>query len=441
MSAMHKYSKALVVGCGRSGRAAEAMLRSEGCTVFSICQETTPNYSYEGIHFDPDVAIVSPGFSLEHPWITDLVARGIPLLSELELGWSRRHCPVIAVTGSNGKSTVVKWIVEALAKAGKTAVPCGNYGFPVCAAAMLSEVPDWLVIEVSSFQLETVREFRPEIGLLLNVLPNHLDRHGSLEAYRDMKLRLFANMRESDTAILPYEFFQGLEKPERFFPNPGKKGSMGRKTFGAEPGADFCFSSGKVGDVDLTGTRFDNPVLGLAGSAVAAVCSACGVPARAMEEAARDFIPLPHRTALVAEIDGVRYVDDSKATNLAAMCAAVEMCPGKVHLIAGGRAKEHDFSLAKDLLAQRVSRLYLIGEASGAMQAAWGDAVRCDSCGTLQAAVTAARKQAKPGETVLLSPACTSFDQFRDFNERGECFSAAVRGLMQRDAELENRVV
>ncbi len=423
---MHKYSKALVVGCGRSGLAAEALLRSEGVAVVSICQEITPDYRYEDLHFDPDVAVVSPGFSLTHPWIKDLIARGIPLLSELELGWSRRHCPVIAVTGSNGKSTVVKWIVDALAQAGQKAVPCGNYGFPVCGAVMLHDVPDWLVIEVSSFQLETVQEFRPEIGLLLNVLPNHLDRHGNMDAYRDLKLRLFENMTETDTAVVPFELTPGI----------GKKLPKPSKTFGAEPAADFHYQDGRIGDINLSGTRFANEILGVAGAAVAAVCSACGIPPAAIEASARVFEPLPHRTALVAEIDGVKYVDDSKATNLVAMCAAVRMCSGKVHLIAGGRPKETDFSLAKDLLAQRVSHLYLIGEASGMMQAAWGDAVRYSSCGTLEKAVIAAQKQALPGDTVLLSPACTSFDQFRDFNERGDCFAAAVRGLVGNDANV-----
>ncbi len=426
--AVHKYKKALVVGCGRSGKAAEALLRSEDCETLSLDESVSDfsDFKSQVSSFCPDVAIISPGFSLKHPWIKDLMERGIPLLSELELGWSRRHCPVIAVTGSNGKSTVVKWIAEALAQAGQTAVPCGNYGFPVCAAVMLPKTPDWLVIEVSSFQLETVHEFRPEIGLLLNVLPNHLDRHGTMEAYRNLKLRLFENMQKTDTAVVPFDLF----------PNIGRKPSNGWKTFGTEQGADFQYSDGWVGEINLTGTRFANEILGVAGAAVAAVCAACGVPAAAVEASARGFEPLPHRTALVAEIDGVQYVDDSKATNLVAMCAAVKMCSGKVHLIAGGRPKESDFSLAKDLLAQRVSHLYLIGEASGAMQAAWGDAVRCDSCGTLENAVIAAQKQAKPGETVLLSPACTSFDQFRDFNERGDCFAAAVRGLSGKDGSV-----
>ncbi len=452
--AVHKYKKALVVGCGRSGRAAESLLRSEGCETLSLDESTTDfsDFRFQVSNFLPETAVVSPGFSLKHPWIKDLMERGIPLLSELELGWSRRRCPVIAVTGSNGKSTVVKWIAEALAQAGQKAVPCGNYGFPVCDAVMLPETPDWLVIEVSSFQLETVHEFRPEIGLLLNVLPNHLDRHGTMEAYRDLKFRLFENMTATDTAILPFDFFPifgGFRSVGTVFGGDGAPPSnttlktinvsaVKLKTFGTEQGADFRYLDGRIGEINLNGTRFANEILGVAGAAVAAVGAACGIPPSAVEVSARTFVPLPHRTALVAEIDGVQYVDDSKATNMVAMCAAVKMCSGKVHLIAGGRPKESDFSLAKDLLAQRVSHLYLIGEASGAMQAAWGDAVRCDSCGTLENAVIAAQKQAKPGETVLLSPACTSFDQFRDFNERGDCFAAAVRRLSGKDGSVSN---
>jgi len=426
---MHKYKSALVLGCGRSGMAAEALLRSEGTTVFSICQERTPDYQYDDIHFDPEVAIMSPGFSLEHPWVKDLVDRGIPLLSEMELGWSRRHCPVIAVTGSNGKSTVVKWIADALAHAGKVGVPCGNYGLPVSAAVMMHDVPDWLVIEVSSFQLETIEQFHPSIGVLLNVLPNHLDRHGDMETYRALKLRLFESMRESSTAILPFSFFQTLEETTVPFSADDTV-----KTFGAEEGADVRFEDGKVGEIDLSGTYFDNEVLGAAAAAVTAVSEACGLPPEALEASARTFEPLPHRMERVAEIDGVTFIDDSKATNLAGMCAAMRMASGPIHLIAGGRAKETDLSFAKDLLVQHVSRLYLIGEASEAMQAAWADSVECLPCETLEKAVSAAAESAEPGDTVLLSPACTSFDQFCSFSERGELFVREVGRLKSEDA-------
>jgi UDP-N-acetylmuramoylalanine--D-glutamate ligase len=289
---------------------------------------------------------------------------------------------------------------------------------------MLPEVPDWLVVEVSSFQLETVQEFHPQIGVLLNVLPNHLDRHGDMETYRALKLRLFENMTGSGTAILPFELFQTLEE---IFPEVGKI------SFGTEEGADYRFVDGKVGKIDFSGTYFDNEVLGAAAAAVTAVGEACGLPAEALERSARSFEPLAHRMQTVAQIGGVRFVDDSKATNLAAMCAALRMSRGRVHLIAGGRAKENDFSFAKDLLEQRVSRLYLIGEASTAMQSAWEGCVECIPCQTLERAVAVAWEYAAPGDTVLLSPACTSFDQFGSFAERGDVFARAAACLTDGD--------
>lgn len=413
---MHKYKRVLILGAGRSGRAADTLLCAEGIET-RILDEKTPGLSdfrFQISDFHPDTAVVSPGFALTHPWVQDLQKSSVPLISELELGWSRRKSRTIAVTGSNGKSTVVKWIADTLNVSGQPAVACGNYGFPVSAAVMQSPPPDWLVIEVSSFQLETVREFRPDIGVLLNVLPNHLDRHGSMNTYRALKLKLFARQTKDDIAIVPVGFAGDVP---------------GAATFGA--GGDYPYADGRAGPADLRGTYFSNDVLGPSAAAVAAVCEACGLPPSALEASARAFRPLPHRMETVAEAGGVRFIDDSKATNLAAMCAAVRMCsgPGRIHLIAGGRSKEADFSLAKDLLAQRVSRLYLIGEASGMMQAAWEDAVTCVPCGTLEKAVSAARGCIEPGDTVLLSPACTSFDQFRDFNERGEAFARAAGRL------------
>ncbi len=422
---MHTFGKALVLGNGGSGRAAAALLRSENTEVL-VADENSHDFSgfqVDVADFQPQVAVVSPGFSLNHPWLVELQRRGIALLSELELGWSRFGGRTLAVTGSNGKSTAVKWLAEALTLAGQPAVPCGNYGLPVSEAVMRPDPPDWLVIEISSFQLETVQRFRPDVGVLLNVLPNHLDRHGNLQAYRALKMRLFENCAGGDAVIVP---MAGKREPDF---------SDGWKTFGTEEGADYRFADGKVGAVDLRGTCFDNEVLGAAAAAVVAAGEACGVPPRVLEASARSFKPLPHRLQTVAQINGVRFIDDSKATNLAAMCAALRMVQGPVHLIAGGRAKETDLSFAKDLLAQRVAQLYLIGEASSAMHSAWADTVSCLSCGTLEKAVAAAWKQAGPGEPVLLSPGCTSFDQFCSFAERGEAFVRAVECLMPESAE------
>jgi UDP-N-acetylmuramoylalanine--D-glutamate ligase len=300
---------------------------------------------------------------------------------------------------------------------------------------MMPDPPDWLVIEVSSFQLETVTEFRPEIGLLLNLLPNHLDRHGNMEIYRNLKFRLFEKMTETDTAIVPFNLCRTVGKKNDRLPDSGKKRLQIWKTFGTEEEADFRYDNGRVGKIDLQGTWFANDMLGSSAAAVAAVCDACKIPPEAMKESALSFEPLPHRTQFVAEIGGVTFIDDSKATNLAAMCAALKMVSGRIHLIAGGRSKENDFSFAKDLLVKRVLRLYLIGEASSAMQAAWKDRVECLPCETLENAVCSAWGHAKAGDTVLLSPACTSYDQFRSFGERGDCFAAAVRRLRKMDAD------
>jgi len=414
---MQTFAKTMVLGVGLSGKAAAELLRAEGTKTLVLDEKTSDfsDFKSQISNFQPDTAIVSPGFALDHPWIQELQKNGVPLLSELELGWLRRKSRVIAVTGSNGKSTGVKWIADALNAGGQTAVACGNYGFPVSTAVMQIPPPDWLVIEVSSFQLETVQKFRPDIGVLLNILPNHLDRHGSMEAYRALKLKLFARQTKDDVAIVPVEFANDVP---------------GAKTFGA--GGDYQYIEGRVGAVELAGTQFANDVLGAAAAAVTAVCEACGLSPSAVETAARAFEPLPHRMEPVAEIDGIKFIDDSKATNLAAMCAAVQMCPGRIHLIAGGRSKEKDLSFAKDLLAERVSRLYLIGEASGMMQAAWGEAVDCTPCETVEKAVSAVWGCTGPGDTVLLSPACTSFDQFGDFNERGEVFAREVGKLKRK---------
>jgi len=412
---MKTCAKAVVLGNGLSGKAAAQLLQAEAAKTLILDEKSSDfsNFKFQTSNFPAEIVVVSPGFPLDHPWIQELRKQDIPLISELELGWSRRKSRVAAVTGSNGKSTAVKWIADALNESGQLAVACGNYGVPLCEAVLAADPPDWLVVEVSSFQLETVRHFRPEVGVLLNILPNHLDRHGTLSAYRALKLRLFRNQAEGDIAIVPLEFATAVP---------------GAKTFGA--GGDYPYIDGRVGAVDLRGTLFESPVLGpCTGAAVVAACEACGLPASAVEASAKNFKPLPHRLEFVAEIGGVRFIDDSKATNLAALCAAVQTCGNRIHLIAGGRVKERNFSLAKDFLAERVLSIYLCGEASGLMQSAWGNTIQCVPCQTLEKAVREAWKRAERGDCVLLSPACTSFDRFADFNERGETFVRLVKGL------------
>ena len=374
-----------------------------------------------------EVCIASPGFALSHPWMEAVRSAGVPLLSELELGWSRHPGRTVAVTGSNGKSTAVKWIRDMLRLAGRRAEIGGNYGIPACEVVMENPGLDWLVLEVSSFQLETVRDFQPEVAVLLNVLPNHLDRHGSMDAYRRIKERIFGSA-PGGACIVPFDLVPELEA------------ERGWITFGASPEADYFFKNGQIFQgldavADLSGTLFDSPILGsCTGAAGLAVARACGVPFSAAEEAARRFKPLPHRLERVGELNGVAYVDDSKATNLSALAAALGACAPGVHLIAGGVPKESDFTFIEEILAERAASIYLIGQVSRAMYQAWNGVCRCVECGTLETAFETARNAAKPGETVLLSPGCASFDQFKGFEERGARFAALFRGLARGSA-------
>lgn len=429
---MELYSKALILGQGRSGQAAERLLRQEGTEVHAVSRETTDDAGLARILASEffDICIVSPGFGLAHPWMVAVREAGIPLLSELELGWSRFLGGTIAVTGSNGKSTAVKWICETLQEAGHSAAIGGNYGIPACDVVMRSPGLEWLVLEVSSFQLETVRRFRARIAVVLNILPNHLDRHGSMENYWQTKARIFGTASApSGTCIAPEEW------AGRFASATGVGSSW--TTFGSGAAADYRFEDGRVwhgGEsvLDLEGTPFNGPVLGsCTGAAVAAVAAAAGVPFPVVRRVASRFETLPHRMHEVGRLNGVAYINDSKATNLSALAAAVQSCGTGIHLIAGGLPKETDFTFIKEVLAKRVRRIYLIGQASRAMYRAWNEECFCVECGTLDEAFGAAKEAAISGETILLSPGCASFDQFGSFEERGTRFETLFReGLL-----------
>ncbi|MDZ8117122.1 UDP-N-acetylmuramoyl-L-alanine--D-glutamate ligase [Pontiella agarivorans] len=424
---MTEYRSALILGFGRSGRAAEALLQSEGCATVVASDDRMDDAAFfqclETVDFD--VCIVSPGFALDHPWMIAVQGAEIPLLSELELGWSRHKGKTIALTGSNGKSTAVKWICESLVASGLKAEIGGNYGIP--ASEVVLEYPDldWLVLEVSSFQLETVREFYADIAVVLNVLPNHLNRHGTMTCYLETKARIFGISEASRICVIPHELlsdFRGAVSGERNW-----------VTFGA--GGVYQFCSGQVfhglkNVLNLTGTLFDSPVIGsCTGAAAAAAFEAGGLEMQTLERSAKSFKPLRHRLQRLGEVRGVFYVNDSKATNLAAMTAALGAIGRDIHLIAGGLPKESDYTFVKEILAERVRTIYVIGQASRAMFEAWSTVCPCVECGTLEEAFGQAAQAAEAGETVLLSPACASFDQFDSFEERGECFERLFNGV------------
>lgn len=440
---------ALVLGLGSSGEAAARLVMRHGAAVTGIdaqagaAQESRATLLREAggtvIVGSPrlpegpfDLAVLSPGIAITDPWVAELRARAVPVISELELGWRYRRSRILAVTGSNGKSTLVKFCRDVLRQAGFHAEAGGNYGEPLSALVLRDPAPDWIVAEVSSFQLEAVAEFAPEAGILLNLNPNHLDRHGTMEVYAAMKARLFARMGKGCRAILP----EGIDaRVARAVP-----GAAMKVLFGAGPAADYRYREGVVegpdGQIDLRGSAFDNPIMGQTAAACAAAVAPAAVPAGAITAAALAFERLPHRMQRVAEVAGVLFVNDSKATNLAALEAGIRMACGPVRLIAGGLLKETDLQGVKKILANQVRGVYIIGKYSRAMASAWSDAVPCHECGTLDRAVQAAWTESRPGEVVLLSPGCASFDQFKSFEERGKRFVDLVSDIKkERDRE------
>jgi UDP-N-acetylmuramoylalanine--D-glutamate ligase len=449
---LNTYRQALVLGLGASGEAAAELLLSEGAAVTVVdAAENEPlrvrRSELESLDArvllgqrelpggDFDICIVSPGIAADAAWVREVTQRGIPVLPELELGWSRHQGRTIAVTGTNGKSTVVKWITEALVASGARAVAAGNYGLPAAQAVMEEPDADWLVLEVSSFQLETARAFRPDVGLLLNLLPNHLDRHPSMDAYIAAKAALFSQTRKGDVCVVEAGWMDRMRERSR--------GGGTWVSFG-DGASDFRFGQGRVwqGDravADLTGTYFDNEVLGTNAAGAMAVLEAAGCGMEAAVRAARDFRPLAHRMEEVGRIGGIVFINDSKATTLTAVAAALRMCRGPVRLIAGGLLKEHDLSFIKEILAQRVGAIYLMGQASDEMAAAWSGTVRCVSCGTLPEALAQAWRDVRPGDTVLLSPGCASFDQFRSYADRGDQFRGWVHKLAEEEASCRTR--
>jgi UDP-N-acetylmuramoylalanine--D-glutamate ligase len=456
----YDHARVLVLGAGLSGVAAAQLLRARGGTV--VVLDEAPAARLAGVATELaamgvelragggalpegpwDLCVVSPGIAMAHPWLVACRARRIPVIAETELGFAYWPARMLAVTGSKGKSSLVKLCADTLCRAGVPAAPAGNYGTPLsrlaaqALAARAEGTPPlaWAVVEVSSFQLEHLHDFRPDVAILLNLQADHLDRHATLEEYRALKLRLFARQQAGDVALLP----EGVSA-EGAVP-----GAATRLTFGVGAGCDWRYAPRGVTGwqgaartaraIDLTGGWFDNPVLGLAAAAGAGALAACGLTDEAIARGLAGFEPLAHRMQLVAARGGVRFVDDSKATSLAAVAAALQMFEGPVRLIAGGRLKEHDLDGLKELLTSRVRKVYLIGECAGRMYSAWSGAVPCKDCGTLDVAVAEAAREACTGETVLLSPGCASFDQFGSYRERGECFTRLVR---ERNASYDS---
>jgi UDP-N-acetylmuramoylalanine--D-glutamate ligase len=412
----------LVAGLARSGLAALQVLHARG----ERAEGADAKLGSDGLaELEHARAVVkSPGVPAQAPVIAEARARGVPVLGEVEFAWRLIPNEFIAVTGTNGKTTTTELIGHIHREAGLAVTVAGNVGTAL-STHVDALAPDAVVVcEVSSFQLEDTIEFAPEGAVLLNLAPDHLDRHGTFEAYRAAKLRVFANQGNDDVAVAPV----GLGVQDL-------GGCARRVCFGSGPdagGADVAERAGQlwwddepllaVGELRLRGAHNRANAM-----AAAAVTLARGVDIDAVREALRTFEGVEHRLEEVAAVDGVLYVNDSKATNVDSTLVALESFAGTpVHLILGGRGKGQDFAPLREPVRAGCAGVYLIGEAAPALR----DVLQCGTdCGDLERALAAARAAARSGAVVLLSPACTSFDQFEDFEARGRAFKELVRRI------------
>jgi UDP-N-acetylmuramoylalanine--D-glutamate ligase len=424
----------LVVGLARSGVAAALALRARGEEV--IGSDTgTPDVGRlreAGVEVHVDASgehlaarartvIKSPGVPQDAPIIAASRRRGLAILGELELAWRLLGNEFIAVTGTNGKTTTTEWIGHIHREASLPVAVAGNVG--TAATSLIGSVPGTatVVLEASSFQLEDVDAFAPEAAVLLNLSPDHLDRHADYEDYVAAKLRIFARQGNDDVAVAPRDL--AVED---------LGGCARRVTFGSGPGAELSDRAGylwwaeepllPVEEVGLPGAHNRENAM-----AAAAVCLARGVSADAVRAGLRSFAGVRHRLETIVRRDGVDFVNDSKATNVASTLVALRAYAGGVHLIAGGRGKSQDFRELAPAVAERCRAVYLIGEAAEEIgRALAGTDVPVRQCGELAGAVAAASAAARAGDTVLLSPACASYDQYPDFEARGDHFRALV---------------
>jgi len=412
--------RALVLGLARSGEAAARALRARGDTVVGFDRVRDLDGAVLGrldelgveVHLGEedetllsgiDVVIKSPGVPGETPLVAGARSRGIPVWSEIELGARLLGNPIVGVTGTNGKTTTTALLGEIFRAAGSPVEVAGNIGRPLTALVGTVAEDAWIVCELSSFQLEDVETLRPRIAVLLNLEPDHLDRHASLEVYRDAKLRIFARQSGDDVAVVP----------RGFGPIPGSAQRV-----------EFSGDDELPGPLCLPGAHNRENA-----AAATAVARAAGIADEAIARALESFTGVEHRIEDVGEARGVRYVNDSKATNVAAALRAIASFDDPLHIILGGLGKHESYAPLAGALSSR-DRAYLIGDAATEIATALdAEGVVYEQAGDLGTALAAASRAAQPEDVVLLSPACASFDQFESFEQRGDVFRALVAEL------------
>jgi len=448
-----KNKRVLVVGLGKSGLSAAMFLRAQGARVtvsdsrsaVALAKEI-PALLEAGIMVESgghglltfrrqDLIVVSPGVPLDTPEVKQVVAFGLTVIGELELASRYLLGDIVAITGSNGKTTTTTLVGKILSDAGLPTQVGGNIGLPVIDLVAKSTPETVNVLEVSSFQLETIEEFHPRIAVILNITPDHLDRHGSFEKYVAAKERIFERQGPGDALVLNgddrvTQMSAARAKSEVFWFSGTK--AVRRGAFVRDGVIVWVEKEGgvtepimPVSEVHLKGAHNIENVL-------AAVCSArlAKVSAESIRASVATFTAVEHRLELVRKLNGVEFYNDSKATNVDATMKAVSSFSKGIHLILGGKDKDSDYGTMAELLKERVKAVYTIGSAAEKIERQLHGVVKMVAAGTMQTAVTEAAKAAAAGDVVLLSPACSSFDQFENYEHRGRVFRQLVDELI-----------
>jgi len=447
-----KDKRVLVVGLGKSGVASALFLKKRGARV-TVSDTKSPDQLRDEIPLlldhgiavetgghgertfrGQDLIVVSPGVPVDAPPLVQARAAGEPVIGEIELAAQNLSGPIVAITGSNGKTTTTTLAGEILAAGGFQVSVGGNIGTPAISLAERATSETIVVLEVSSFQLETIQTFRPKVAVILNVTPDHLDRHRTFQTYVDAKARIFENQLSSDFAVLneddPTCHALGDRTRAQVFWFSRKR-EVQRGAYVRDERIFFRDGQSQrevmlVSEIPLKGAHNVENVL-------AGVCAGMlmGCDPEKIRQAVRNFKAVEHRLEYVATIKGVDYFNDSKATNVDATIKALESFPRNIHLILGGKDKGSDYTVLNDLLRDRVKRVYTIGAAAEKIESHIKGAAEIVHAETLENAIRRASAVAQPGDIVLLAPACASFDQFQSYNHRGRVFKEVVQSLAQ----------
>jgi UDP-N-acetylmuramoylalanine--D-glutamate ligase len=431
-------TRAAVLGLGTSGEAAARLLHQRGAGV-TVFDSGSPNAqkirtlqdlgilvvtgeAADMAKADYDLTILSPGIDPVVPLVQNFRRQGASLIGELELAFRFCQRPVIAITGTNGKTTTTQLIESMLNAAGHRTVACGNIGMPFAEAVQRQGEFDIFTVEVSSFQLETISTFRPDVAVWLNLTPDHLDRYPNVAEYRTAKLRIFENQRSSDYAVTNYaDHLPGIIARQTTFSAYSKEGDFFLQ-------GDTIYFRGEqileLKETHLSGIHNAENLMAALGTA-----QAINIPWEKAKCGLKDYRLLPHRCEKVGEIDGVIFINDSKATNLDALVKALDSQFKPVVLIAGGKDKGFEFDSIAGLVHDKAKQAVLIGEMADRIFQSWSKVVPCWCAKTLPAAVEEARRHSLPGDVVLFSPGTSSFDMFKNYADRGNQFREIIQEL------------